>query len=804
MAFATAAATGDRLMVERAQAKTGLQRTGPAYQVPEGYPNFAPLDGRAILLFEDFEGGMPAGWLVIDGLSDGYKWTVGTTGDLLGYDPPAYGTKYAYYSDDDPGYVGAAIEELWAPAVACAGISNINFTFSWGFVQYDPPYGAVYVRTYNAGWGAWNLLATYTVTGQGIAGFGLGAYLPGDSVQVKFTYEDLTDGWGWAFGVDNVMLEVPPQHDVGCTAVTSPVEGSMTPGLYDVIGTVENFGLNSETFDVTANVYNETTMDVLWTQTQSVSLAAGANTSVNFGQYDFPDATYFLIEIYTALAGDEELSNDTSYSESRTALGLGDVVYELDVETISGGDYQLLGVNFDGEYFYVSGGNSGLDPNHIYVIDTAGALIYTIDQPVFATGWGFGCLAWDMAANGARIDTLYGVTVYEHYVDRFGIDKGAGTLNYYSSFPVPAYYSLGLTYDDDQGAFFGGNFFDSYGVTRFLKNGSWTGYVETPYATFGSAYDTDDDEGGLVYWFTQDDPGTGDGCMIAVQDAVTMDWLGYVPNAPVITVSTAPIAGGLCFYEGFRNMDVLFGLVQGTPDAIVGMFVRYDYGVEATVWFDPECLTFLKRVRCFIELETGYDVNDIDRNSVAIVAINGEEIDPIYAYRWLSYVGDHNDNGIPDLMVRFNRWDVWMALMDADATGPTELTVTGLLDDDSEFEGKGTITVFKPWWWWWDEGDQGYTNLPRVFALNESQPNPFTTSTVINYAIPEPTNVQLSIYDASGRLVKSLVNETVIPGYYNVRWDAKDNVGKDVASGVYFVKFQAGTYNADSKLVLVR
>ena len=50
-----------------------------------------------------------------------------------------------------------------------------------------------------------------------------------------------------------ILLEVPPAHDVGCTAVTSPPEGSLTPGYYNVTGTIENFGLNSETFDADAS-----------------------------------------------------------------------------------------------------------------------------------------------------------------------------------------------------------------------------------------------------------------------------------------------------------------------------------------------------------------------------------------------------------------------------------------------------------------------------------------------------------------------------------------------------------------------
>ncbi|MCK4352764.1 T9SS type A sorting domain-containing protein, partial [candidate division WOR-3 bacterium] len=93
----------------------------------------------------------------------------------------------------------------------------------------------------------------------------------------------------------------------------------------------------------------------------------------------------------------------------------------------------------------------------------------------------------------------------------------------------------------------------------------------------------------------------------------------------------------------------------------------------------------------------------------------------------------------------------------------------------------------------------GDGSLPRVFSLSQNYPNPFTSKTQIQFTLPRKSHVKLSIYDVSGRLVKTLVNGERKPGYYSVKWDAKE-----FPSGIYFAKFNAGDYKAVKKLILMR
>jgi flagellar hook assembly protein FlgD len=67
-------------------------------------------------------------------------------------------------------------------------------------------------------------------------------------------------------------------------------------------------------------------------------------------------------------------------------------------------------------------------------------------------------------------------------------------------------------------------------------------------------------------------------------------------------------------------------------------------------------------------------------------------------------------------------------------------------------------------------------------------PNPFNPTTSIVFSIPRPGFAKLQIYDVTGRLVETLVNEPRSMGEHKVTWDSRDEKGSVVASGVYFVR----------------
>jgi hypothetical protein len=95
--------------------------------------------------------------------------------------------------------------------------------------------------------------------------------------------------------------------------------------------------------------------------------------------------------------------------------------------------------------------------------------------------------------------------------------------------------------------------------------------------------------------------------------------------------------------------------------------------------------------------------------------------------------------------------------------------------------------------------------LPKAYSLAQNFPNPFNPSTRIQFALPAKGHVSLKIYDVAGRLVKTLQDGVMDAGSHELTWDGSNNLGKNVASGVYFYKINAGdNYENMKKMVLLR
>ena len=100
--------------------------------------------------------------------------------------------------------------------------------------------------------------------------------------------------------------------------------------------------------------------------------------------------------------------------------------------------------------------------------------------------------------------------------------------------------------------------------------------------------------------------------------------------------------------------------------------------------------------------------------------------------------------------------------------------------------------------------EPGGPKLPRAFALGQNVPNPFNPSTTISYALEEQAMVKLSVYDIRGRTVVVLVNRVQEEGDYDVQWDGTDHAGRQLASGIYIYRLQAGSNQMTRKMVMIK
>ena len=96
------------------------------------------------------------------------------------------------------------------------------------------------------------------------------------------------------------------------------------------------------------------------------------------------------------------------------------------------------------------------------------------------------------------------------------------------------------------------------------------------------------------------------------------------------------------------------------------------------------------------------------------------------------------------------------------------------------------------------------TEIDAEFSLSQNYPNPFNPATNIDFSISEPGNVSLKVYDISGKEVSELVNSFFTPGAYSVKWDATDNFGNQLSSGIYIYKLNTNNSVLTNRMVLMR
>ena len=97
-----------------------------------------------------------------------------------------------------------------------------------------------------------------------------------------------------------------------------------------------------------------------------------------------------------------------------------------------------------------------------------------------------------------------------------------------------------------------------------------------------------------------------------------------------------------------------------------------------------------------------------------------------------------------------------------------------------------------------------HSATPPSFILRQNYPNPFNSSTVIGFSLPRSQEVELTVYNLAGQKVIVLVDGEQTAGTHFVRWDGRDEQGRELASGVYLYRQKAGSQVETRKLLLLR
>lgn len=85
------------------------------------------------------------------------------------------------------------------------------------------------------------------------------------------------------------------------------------------------------------------------------------------------------------------------------------------------------------------------------------------------------------------------------------------------------------------------------------------------------------------------------------------------------------------------------------------------------------------------------------------------------------------------------------------------------------------------------------------FELKQNYPNPFNPVTIISYSLPKEQNIKITVYNLLGEQISVLADGLKQRGNYSVKFD-----GSNLASGIYFYKFESSSYNMTKRMVLLK
>ena len=203
------------------------------------------------------------------------------------------------------------------------------------------------------------------------------------------------------------------------------------------------------------------------------------------------------------------------------------------------------------------------------------------------------------------------------------------------------------------------------------------------------------------------------------------------------------------------------------------------------------------------------------RTSIDVKLFGGTQIS---ALRFEIAFGNKFKYRTPDLGVRvkslknyinFQDNVLTFVLLDIDGKGIKldEGTIISIpFDHDQNFEVTSAYASF---------GTSGITELDyavsndtivdgETLTLEQNDPNPFSTTTKLEFRIADQASVKFIIYDVGGALIRTLLDSTLDAGAHRVEWDGMNDSGKVVEAGIYLYKLYAGINSVTRKMVFLK
>jgi hypothetical protein len=104
------------------------------------------------------------------------------------------------------------------------------------------------------------------------------------------------------------------------------------------------------------------------------------------------------------------------------------------------------------------------------------------------------------------------------------------------------------------------------------------------------------------------------------------------------------------------------------------------------------------------------------------------------------------------------------------------------------------------------EDDRKNSNRPRAFELYQNYPNPFNAQTKISFFVSQTLRkpADLVIFNLLGQPIRHLISNETVAGTRTIEWNGTDDTGKEVSSGVYFIRLKVGNESVVKKAIFLK
>jgi hypothetical protein len=413
--------------------------------------------------------------------------------------------------------------------------------------------------------------------------------------------------------------------------------------------------------------------------------------------------------------------------------------------------------------------------------------------------------------------SLLGGPLYNKFIEVSNTSTEADTMLYNPYYELQVSNWLdGADFEPDvevdmQGVGYDGTIYNIAGH-RTLQNGNKIAFL---------AYDPLSlDQTPDYYWY---------GFSASAPQVQVLNWFGIISNTTNPICGDADEDGLVMAFDASKTLMDAIGLIVLTPQGEANADVNMDEMVTAfdaaliirnvlglpepvPTCFDAPLMPHGKNMKDVPLALNKTMQKDTKGNSVVNIKLDGIITqDGVYSFQSdveLAGSGEININGLPSDYISgvhkiddthfkvavvaphgINGEDVTISI-NFDDVANTDVTFSNISLNDQTIDN---IVV-------------GVENDPEItsFKLVGNYPNPFNPSTKIVFEVPTQSNVRIEIYNVLGQKVRTLINGERTPGHYEMLWNATDDSGNKLSSGMYIAVMNAGDYNHSIKMNLVK